>query len=224
MARATDRLKSKKPPAIATKAEAAAELFLAGIEQAFNDPNEKRLVATVRRLGEAPRSLESAIDLYESRPDDSGFRWGVVYLASKIGSPGTAEWLTRVALEELPDPKHSEHGCEGPRDGEVLVRIMAAEGIGLLADSEGSEVISDALTTIITGQADPAVRSAAVVQLLRLDPAAAPRIRKILPKQHKQFADVKLKTKPSEVDQRLGAPALDPGESPPPPQAGMTGA
>lgn len=92
-------------------------------------------------------------------------------MASKVGSPGTAAWLTRIALEKLPDTGHGD-GCESPRDGEVLVRVMAVEGLGQLVDSEGAKVVKEALTKIVAGQPDPAIQSAGVVQLVRLDPQA----------------------------------------------------
>ena len=213
----TDSVTPTNPPARIAKLEASAELFLAGIKQAFSDPDEERLTATVRQLRKVPGVLKSAAELFESRPDDSNFRWGIAYLACKVGAPGTVNWLTRIALEKLPDSGFGD-GCEGPRDGEVLVRVMAVEGLSLLVDSEGGRVVNQALTAIIRGQRDPAVQSAAVLQLLRLEPEARSRLRRLLPNRLKHFTDLQLRKSPDEVDQRPASLALDSGESPLPPK------
>jgi hypothetical protein len=213
MAESSDRAEPRDPASMRSSYESSAA-YLAGLDRVLNSSSDE-IEAIAKELRDAPQVLETAIDLYDAAPDDVMFRWGVVYLASQIAAPGTTEWLTRLASRPLPKPTGEDsEGCEGPRDNEVLVSVMAVEGLAHLVQSDGREAVRDALDTIITAQSDPAVQSAAVVEALRLDPNAGKRIRDLLPADHAHFIDLELRDRPEDIED-YGEPTKRGGLEPP---------
>jgi len=184
---------------------AAEELLLKGIAQAFTDSDEVGLDATVRELRLDEQALESAIRLYEASHEDRMLRWAIVYLAAKIGAAGTAQWFRRVVDDELPAlPPGAAQGCQSPRDEEVLVRVMAVEGLARRDASKATtEEGLEALAAIAGAHDDAAVRSAAVLQLLRIRPGAAAELRLRLPDDSMHLLDARLHAQPTDLGEGL---------------------
>jgi hypothetical protein len=63
---------------------------------------------------------------------DVPLRWSLIYLLGDVGDAAAGEFLTRVALEALP-AREEQRGCEGPRDGELLIRTIAVEALQRVA-------------------------------------------------------------------------------------------
>ena len=160
MANDTDRLEPGEGVEYAV-GSSAAQLFLAAVEQAFTDADDRR-AESIRALRDDPEALGVARELYEAGDDDPMFRWGAIYVASEVAAVGTVEWLKDVAISPLRKLSTEERQlCETDRDSEVLVRVMAVEGLRQIVDSAGREAVYEALTEVIVAQGDPAIRSAA---------------------------------------------------------------
>jgi hypothetical protein len=86
-----------------------------------------------RQVTELLAAREDAFDtlagLHERVPDgDVGLRWNLLYLLGEVGDAAGAEFLAKAALQRLPE-HNPKLGCEGPRDGELLLRTMAIEAL-----------------------------------------------------------------------------------------------
>lgn len=75
--------------------------------------------------------------------EDVGIRWCALYVVGDVGDLSSAEPLFRVASEPLPEHHQKNEGCEGPRDGEILVRTMAIESLRRVAErhEEAGEMV-----------------------------------------------------------------------------------
>lgn len=87
----------------------------------------------IESLGGRTDVVETVIQLIKrARLSDVPLRWSLVYLLGDIEEPTAAEFLTRLAVEPL-STQEEEKGCEGPRDGEILMRTMAVESLQRIA-------------------------------------------------------------------------------------------
>lgn len=218
----TDRVEVRPPGEDIERLEGTAGAFLAALQLAFSDDDPDAFDRSIEDLRNDSSFLETAESLYESQPEDSSFRWGVLYVVSRVAPLGAMTWLETIALQDLPDEDDAASFCETKRDGELLVGTMAVEGLGLLTKTDGVDVVLKSLQTVISGDVDPAIRSAAVVQFLKIDAASRDRIRALLPKRMEYLADVHLEVDPARFDERPSSLGLDAGDSPVPPSTSNT--
>jgi len=142
------------------------------IDQAFaalNAEGERAAVAykhVAEILKTRKDAAETLLRVAQSSPaEDIGRRWCAYYIAGDIGDKAAAEPLYRAAASALPehgkDGKCGEtRGCEGPRDGEVLVRTMAVEALQRVA--ERHEEARGYVLELIAAQPDRAILIVAV--------------------------------------------------------------
>jgi HEAT repeat protein len=118
------------------------------IDQAFAALNAEgeRAEAAYKHVAELLKTRKDAAEtllrVAQSSPaEDVGRRWSALYVAGDIGDKAAAEPLYRVAASSLPEQGKDGNcgcgetkGCEGPRDGEVLVRTMAVEALQRVAE------------------------------------------------------------------------------------------
>jgi len=60
--------------------------------------------------------------------NDIPLRWNLLYLLGQVGNKNAVEFLVSTSVERLPEERQ-RGGCEGPNDGEMLVRTMAVEAL-----------------------------------------------------------------------------------------------
>lgn len=131
-------------------------------------PKESTYAHTVDLLRGRKDATAVALDLMRAAPvEDVGLRWSALYVVGDVGQEDSAEPLVRVVMESLPKPL-DEHGCEGPQDGEVLIRTMAIEAIQRIADRYPNA--AEHLLRIIAGRPDrrlliEAVKAATALKL-----------------------------------------------------------
>ncbi|MEK0155156.1 hypothetical protein [Arthrobacter oryzae] len=214
---ATDKVTAVPPPDKVSATEESSGAFLRAIGWAFTGDQDASLAESIKALRNDPGVLASAISLYESHTEDSTFRWSVLYVLALAGPEDAASWFERVALRSLPSPEEKSGPCETARDGEVLVGVMAVEGLGMLAESARGKAAIESLRNVVSQPTDPAIHSAAVLQLLKVDPGAADQLRLTLPETSQYLVDIVLEAEPSSVDERPSSLGLDAGESPAPP-------
>lgn len=134
-------------------------------------------------------ALNSLVGLLRSAPDeDVGLRWCALRVIGDIGDKAAAEPLFRVALEALPRACKEEEGCEGPRDGEILVRTMAIEALQRIAERhpETGEML---LALIRERPARPLlIEAVKAARAVKLGEQAA----KLLPEEDRWMLDIKL--------------------------------
>jgi hypothetical protein len=114
---------------------------------------------------------------------DPMLRWSLLYVLADAAPTGVGNLLTDVAVSALPAVNRDSQACESPRDLELLVRTMAIEGLAQVADRNGAELTQRQLVSVLERQMEPALRIEAVKALLRIAPASADLIRKILPEE-----------------------------------------
>lgn len=109
------------------------------IEQAIvclNDADEcsaHRYRQIIEILGDRKDSVQAVMQLAQTVDrSDVPLRWSLLYVLGEIGDPDAARFLLRTAVEPLPG-RHEHEGCEGPRDNELLIRIMAIEAFENIA-------------------------------------------------------------------------------------------
>ncbi len=87
----------------------------------------------VELLRDYKDAVETVTQLAQRIPaDDVGLRWSLLHLLGDVGHPQAADFLVGVALARLPD-HDPQQGCEGPRDGAVLLATMAVEALQRVA-------------------------------------------------------------------------------------------
>jgi len=145
------------------------------IDQAFAALNAEGERATVayKHVAEILKTRKDAAEtllrVAQSSPaEDIGRRWCAYYIAGDIGDKAAAEPLYRAAAAALPEHGHDgkcgePKGCEGPRDGEVLVRTMAVEALQHVA--ERHEEARPFVLELIAAQPDRAMKAARALGL-----------------------------------------------------------
>jgi hypothetical protein len=155
-----------------------------------------------------------APQLYEAGRDGPMFRSGAVYVASAVGAAGTVDWLKDIATRPLRQLSADERQlCETDRDSEVLVRVMAVEGLGQIVDSAGREAVYDALTEVIAAQDDPRDQDCGGGRTRSSRPRRPLQIRDVLPSEHQHFADVAFKDARTKSTWEPYSLRTDPGKS-----------
>lgn len=87
----------------------------------------------IELLGGCSDAVETVTRLIQRVPlADAPLRWSLLYLLGEVGDHSAAEFLYSLAIERLSQEERKE-GCEGPRDGELLVRTMAVEALQRIA-------------------------------------------------------------------------------------------
>lgn len=144
-----------------------------------------------RRVMEVLGGREDAVKtiaqlIQRSQSGDVSLRWSLLYLLGEVADQTGAEFLARLSIEPLPAVE-GERGCEGPRDGEILVRTMAVEALKGVAvrHPEAAEYI---LKIVSEHPARPilieAVKAATVLGLEE-------RVRELLPEEDHWILDVR---------------------------------
>lgn len=110
-------------------------------------------------------ALQAAAAIFEQAREDPLLRWSVANTVAAIKDPACIGFLYQQASVDFGE--RNPKVCGEPRDSEVLVGIMAAEGLGYLDSADDARVIQ-ALTGIVRDQKEPAVREAAGQPLLGL--------------------------------------------------------
>lgn len=81
--------------------------------------------------------------------DDVGLRWSLLHVLGDVGHAQAADFLLRSALARLPD-HDPQQGCEGPRDGALLVATMAVEALQRVAT--GNRDVADAVLKLVAAR------------------------------------------------------------------------
>jgi HEAT repeat protein len=135
----------------------------------------KRAVELMARVG-STAAVGAILDVAPG--DDVPLRWSLLYVLAETGDPEAARLFARAAME----PIHGERdrvGCESAYDGEVLVRTMAIEGLGRLAERDSG--LLGLLYEVLKAQPERALRVEAVKAILAVAPDEAERLRETLP-------------------------------------------
>ena len=97
-----------------------------------------------------PATLRAITDALDANAHDPMMRWSVVWATGAINHPDTIETLAAAAVAPVV-PYDREGGCEQPRDADVLIGVMAVEGLASLAD-QGSRDATEALQRVLATQ------------------------------------------------------------------------
>jgi hypothetical protein len=128
---------------------------------------------------------DAVIQLLCTAPkSDVTLRWSLLYVLGDCISEKRAKWLVEYAVEPLP-PKGE--GCEGPRDGELLLRTMAIESIKKTAMRHPETATY--LLKIIEQSPDTAVLIEAVKAALELGIGES--VWTVLPKENHWMTDIR---------------------------------
>jgi hypothetical protein len=115
----------------------SATAWLIGQGTRYLNTSDKEGELAYKRVGELLRdkkdSVETLIGLIRRVPSaDVSLRWSLLYMLGDIGDPTAAAFLVDCSIGRLPE-ELKDRGCEGPRDGEILVRTMAVEALQRIA-------------------------------------------------------------------------------------------
>jgi len=119
---------------------------------------------------------------------DVPLRWSLLHVLADTADPRAADLFARAAIEPIRmdrDPR----ACETAYDGEVLVRTMAIEGLGRLAQRDASLV--GHLWKVLEAQGDRALKIEAVKAIRAAAPNEAEKLREHLPEDLRFAVDLK---------------------------------
>lgn len=126
-------------------------------------------------------AAEAFAHVFASAPrEDVSLRWSLLYILADTGEMRAADLFARAAIEPI-RVERDPLACESAYDGEVLVRTMAIEGLGRLAQRDAGLI--GHLYKVIESQPDCALRIEAVKAVLAAAPAEAERLRHVLPQE-----------------------------------------
>jgi|KBSMisStaDraftv2_1062788.scaffolds.fasta_scaffold460931_2 hypothetical protein len=149
---------------------------------AADDKQELAYRRTTELLAQSSEATKTIAQiLYRAPRDDINLRWALLYLLADIGDAHSAPVFAEAAVEAIEPRERDRRACETPRDGEVLVRTMAIEGLARVATTH--KLGTDLLYRIIEAQPEPALRIEAVKAILAMSPNEAEKLKKILPEQ-----------------------------------------
>jgi hypothetical protein len=94
---------------------------------------------------------------------DVTLKWSLLYILGDLQQESSAKWLASYVVEPLPE---RGQGCEGPRDGELLLRTMAVQS--LLKIALRNPAVSEMMLKIISGRPDRAVLIEAIKAAIEL--------------------------------------------------------
>lgn len=130
-------------------------------------------------------TADAIIQLVRTTPNtDVTLKWSLLYILGDVKSITSAKWMTQYALEQLPARGQS---CEGPRDGELLLRTMAIESIKKIAlqYSDTSEYV----LRMVAARPDTAVLIEAVKAAIEL--GLKEKLQEILAKEDHWMLDIR---------------------------------
>lgn len=137
----------------------------------------KRVVELLAGNDAATRTIAQLIHTVTA--DDVCLRWSLLHLLADVGDARAADVFTHVASEPVEPRERDRRCCESVRDGEVLVRTMAIEGLAKVSAAHKLGV--ERLFKVLEAQAEPALRVEAVKAILAAEPHAAERLKHMLP-------------------------------------------
>jgi hypothetical protein len=129
--------------------------------------------------------------LRSASSEDIGQRWCALFVVGDIGRKTAGEQLFRAAVESLPKSCHDDKdfvGCEGPRDGEILVRTMAVEALQRVA--ERHEEVAEFVVKLVAARPDQAVLIEAVKASRALN--LTDKVREVLRKEDHWMLDIRI--------------------------------
>ena len=103
-------------------------------------------------------AMEAAGRILDQAEDDPLLKWSIINNLATLGDEACIDILHGHAAADYGE--RNPEACGEARDSEVLVGIMAAEGLAQLADT-GSGAALEALIDVIRIQREPAIREAA---------------------------------------------------------------
>ena len=112
-------------------------------------------------------AIESAREILESAETDPLLAWAVINNVAALQHEECVELLHERATADFGE--RNPKACEEQRDSEVLVGIMAAEGLGSLANTDDAKAV-EALMDVVMTQREQSIREAAGRPLLNLRP------------------------------------------------------
>ena len=153
--------------------------------------------------------------LSTTHPDDIGTRWTLLYVANMLRDPSGVPWFTAVAATPLPPDPDAETACESRTSSEVLVRVMATEGlVNLLAVDK--DAAANGLLSVIERQSNVSVRAAAGQGLLEHDPTFRSAVVDLLPNDQQFIVDLRrIPHTELTIDEDLPIGAGEPSDPPP---------
>jgi hypothetical protein len=162
-----DRLNLLPPP---RRPNGDAEWLIARAVSAMHHPDgskdlERAESLLGRDVGSAVRAARRILDWAESDPL---LRWSVVRVIASLGHDDTVDLLHEQAVRRI-DMTADGAGCGRPEDAELLVAVMAVEGLGEQA-SRGSKPAIDALIDVMDRQSAISVRRAAGAAAVAAEP------------------------------------------------------
>ncbi len=146
-----------------------------------------RVLELLRKTGEAVSAIARVSSIAPA--EDISLRWSLLYLLADLEEAKGLDVFLAAALEAVPPQPREARGCESVRDGEILVRTMAIEGLGRLARSDKHAL--QALFGVVERQDEPALRIEAVKAILSIAPDQADRLRELLPENLRFAIDIK---------------------------------
>ncbi len=145
---------------------------------AADKEGELAYARVIELLRECKDAVETTAQLAQRVPaDDVGLRWSLLHLLGDVGQPQAADFLVGAALARLPE-HDPQQGCEGPRDGAVLLGTMAVEALQRVA-SRHEEIAELLLKVVAARPAQPilieAIKAAADLGLRERLPDLLPK-------------------------------------------------
>ena len=145
----------------------------------------QRVVELLRRCSKD--LLETVGGLFrQERSGGAGVRWNLLYVLGDAADAGAAEFLVSAALEKLPEA-NPDHGCEGPRDVEMLVSTMAIQALHRIAGRHPEA--SEALLKIVAAQPARPLLVEAVKAATEL--GLKDKVREILPEDSRWILEIR---------------------------------
>lgn len=163
-----------------------------------------RVLELLRKTEEAASTIARVASIAPA--EDISLRWSLLYLLADLEEARGLDVFLATAIEAVPARSRESRGCESARDGEILVRTMAIEGLGRLASSDKHAL--HALFEVIERQAEPALRIEAVKAVLSVAPDQVDRLREILPEDLRFAVDIK-KVRAEVLDVDFDSKAVD---------------
>ena len=145
----------------------------------------EQLYARIIELLIKNESGDLIIQLIRTTPNtDVTLKWSLLYILGDVKSTTSVKWMTQYTLEPLPVRGQS---CEGPRDGELLLRTMAIESIKKIALQYPDT--SESILRIIAARPDKALLIEAVKAAIEL--GLKEKLYEILPKEDLWTLDIR---------------------------------
>lgn len=182
-----------------------------------DDPEGAKLTQAVKPLAAHVRELADGIArLDETRaPNLQPQRWSLYYLLAELESEEAVDRFAAAATRKIDAiPQGDRRGCHTPEDGEVVISVMAVEGLARLMGS-ARDAAQDALLRVVAEQPRLAIRRPAAQALLAADPDLRSSLEGLLPEDQRFVLDMR-RVSPADVSAQVPGPG-GPGTAGPPP-------